>query len=732
MFVLVLLAVAASSPSLQTSSQEVKTQELIYLNDNSRSMAGSAPNISIDGVSVSERTLASGNSSRINSALRGYLEPDTSYLIRSDFQASGDFQQVFEEFKRQNSTINILRTDLKPEYSVSIEGPDLTVPGAKNRFDVKVSSTESDAKQVSVTIDGEEVRSEETQTGYTVEKEFQEKGYHRIEVSVEVDDEYSENNKYYKTVKTVEKPDILVVGSRGQLGTELSEFFDVDYAQTVPEDLSSYYSVILKKKLEDTSSLQSYLIEGNGLIYTGDGEMDILPVQETERQDDTENPAVVLAVDISFGLGGDCQAWLDPDTQTVCIERSSTGGSIDNSRDFAYNLISATRENRPGARMGSLLYNDGYLPLSNPKPLRINADEMMSKISRINPQASAFHNIGVTKSRDMLGESGNIILVTDGHYPSSGGVYGPGPTEIAESDVTQSEYENNLVKLAENLPDKIKLFTVAVGTDKNQDFLSELAKAGGGVPYGSVDEFYSNPPTFIGGGGTGSSEALTVINSEHFITQDTEDLKVATSQFDSVKPKSSADLLLSSTSGKPALTSWRYGLGRVASFSTSNDDLNSILRQEPQLVARSVSWASGNPQRKDNRTVTISSSRQGQEVSIKADFPLEGLTRSSANTYRATTGPESLGFHEFQGNTFSYNYREEVQNLGYKEDVIESAVESTGGKIVAPSNVGYLKSTIPVKTSEINSEESLSNYFIALALIVFLIQVGFRKRKGLI
>ena len=149
-------------------------------------------------------------------------------------------------------------------------------------------------------------------------------------------------------------------------------------------------------------------------------------------------------------------------------------------------------------------------------------------------------------------------------------------------------------------------------------------------------------------------------------------------------------------------------------------------------MARSVSWASGNPQRKDKRTVTISSARRGQDVKVKASYPVEGLTRTSRNSYTAVLDPQSLGFHNFQDHEFSYNYNPEIQQLGYREEFIRSAAEATGGRVVSPEEVESLKSSVPVKTREVVDRRSLSTIFLLSALIVYLLQIGYRKRKGLI
>jgi hypothetical protein len=724
--VIVLLAVAAASPQVQTSASKESNQELVYLVDESRSMTGTTPNISISGVDVERRTMVSGNSSRIDRAMMSFLEPGKTYLISSDFRASEDMGEVIQAFRSRNATVHVLDHEMPEEYSVSVSGPSITVPGASNTFEIDLSSTSDKKKDLEVRIDGEQAETQQTENGFEIERDFDEKGYHRVVAEVRAEDKYESNNKFYKTVKVVEKPEILVVGEDGQLGDHISEFFSITHRSSVPDDLSEYYTVVLKKKPGDTQELKSYLVEGNGMVYTGNGAFDVLPVERTEESEDTENPSVVLSIDMSEGLG-ECKKWLSEEKK-ICTQTSSEGGSFANSRNFAFNVVANLRGNRPGTVMGALVYNQSYFPMHSPEPLRKSGADLQDKIRRIGLNGIAYHRLGVEKSAEMFDGAGNIILITDGKVPNDGGTYGPEGFETFQ--ISDSQYRDNLVEVAEDLPSNVRLFTVAVGDEKKTEFLERLARAGGGVPYESPEEFYQQPPTFVGGGGTAGNEILKIVSSDHFITRGMAPLKLATSRFDTVEPRPSADLLVSSTGGKPALTSWRYGLGRVASFSAGDRDLSNFMSQEPQLVARTLSWASGNPQRKKEKTVNIESGSRGGSVNVEATYRVPGLTRKSENLYMAEIQPSGLGFHSFEDHSFAYNYREEIKELGYDQDLMKSLTSATGGKIVKPSEAETIESTVPVVERKTVENRSLSAYFLLAALLVFLAQIGYRKLNG--
>ena len=705
--IVILLAIGAASPAVQQSVEQVERKELVYLDDRSRSMISAAPNVSMDGVSVRRETLVSGNDTGIDTALMGYVEPNKSYLVRSDFQTNGNLERVRRAFEQRNSTINVLETELPEENSVSVSGPAITVPGAENTYTAELSSTYEGEKQLKVTVDGEEVESEVVDDQLRFRHNFEEDGYHRITAEVQTQDEYSSNNRYYKSVKTVEKPELLVIGDSGELDNQMSEFFEITRRDTVPEDLSEYYSVILKEKIDDTSNLKPYLIEGNGLIYTGDGSMEILPVEKTKTQEgETENAKLVVLIDISVASGRCAE-------ETCLSEESRSQASIKPSKELAYNII----HNLPrSTRVGLAAYNDQPYNVSEVKSLAFYREELKNKVSRIQVSGPSLHHTGLQGARKKVGDTGNIVMITDGEVTDYG----------RNQRVRQNSYE-----IAESLPADVKLFTVGVGDDVNEKFLSELSDRGNGAYY-LENEFYSSVPMFRGGGGAQDTEALSIVNPNHFITEDMGSLGAVTSRFDQVKPKSSAKSLVTSTGGKPVLTSWRYGLGRVASFSAGDRDLSNILSQEPQLVARSVSWASGNPQRKENGTVDIGSGRLGDSVMVSADFPLEGLSRKSENRYSTGLTPETTGFHSYHGHEFDYNYDEEVEELGYNREAMRSLTSGTGGEILSREEVDSLSSEVPTVREKVTESRSLSSYFLIAALIIFLAQVGYRKLNGLI
>lgn len=722
---LVLLAISAAAPTLQTDTNQVVQREIVFLDDKSDSMISEGPNISIDSVSVDKRVLTSGDNSEIKKSLLNAVESNKTYLLRTDLQGVEDTKPIIDAYQERNSTINVLKTDLNDETSIKIKGPDKTVPEAENRFKINIDSTNDRNVTVEVLINGEQRLTKKTSGELTFTESFSSKGDYRIKARIlDVEDEYSENNRFYKSVEVIDKPDILVVGEEGQLNEKLSDFYDVTARDTLPSQLSEYYTVVLKEEPQRKSELRTYLIDGNGMMFTGESTFDLLPVREAEVTDQTSNPSMLLALDVS--------------TTELCSEGTCDSIDVQTSRTFAYSVVESLQRDYPGTQLGLLAYSDGYIPLVEPGLLRENSAKLKESIRSLRLQGGdEYHQLGISGSVDMLNGSGNIILVSDGVPPGGGGVYGPvyrGITSSGAEDVTDEDYKRKLLNYTENLPEDVKLFTVAVGEegDKELDFLENLAREGGGTSYETVDEFYENPPEDIGGGGYGDERFLKVTQSNHFITSGLNNLRLATSQFDDVKTKDSASKLIATSGGQSALSSWRYGLGRVASFSTGGQDLERIIDQRPAIISRSVAWTSGDPQRKENLTIQINSARKGEEVVAISPKPQEGFNRVSENRYQREITPNNTGFHGFRNQEFAYNYRREIEGLGYNDKKLENIAHSTGGRVIDESKVNELKGEASVSKEKYKERKNLSSHILLIALILFLLQVGYRKTRGLI
>ncbi|MDY6765875.1 MAG: hypothetical protein SVW77_00750, partial [Candidatus Nanohaloarchaea archaeon] len=361
-------------------------------------------------------------------------------------------------------------------------------------------------------------------------------------------------------------------------------------------------------------------------------------------------------------------------------------------------------------RAGAIAYNrDAYL-VSRPQPLSLHRRRLKEKIARLQPGGPSFHNAGLKGAAELLNGTGNIIWITDGK------IGGLGANEQVPAKTR---------RIARNLD--VRLITVAVGGDANTGFLRQVTDTANGMFLDSSDagrlQF-----VFAAGGAAGKASRLVVVDPSHFITQ-REELSAAVTGFDPVTPRTGAELLVTGTGGQPFLTTWRYGLGRVAAFSGGNRELTQLRRDDPSLLLRTVSWAVGEPGRKEERWIDIENGHVGSPVQVRASYPVTGLKRQGDDLYTGELEPDGSGFHTFAGNTYAYNYNPELSRVGYRD--VERLARRTGGEVFQSGETAAIREqatefsakTVPTKTP-------VTNYLLVAALVVFLGEVGYRKMNG--
>ncbi|MFB6190312.1 MAG: hypothetical protein ABEJ91_01955 [Candidatus Nanohaloarchaea archaeon] len=691
-----LLVVAAASPYMNVQQSVQEQREIVMLKDSSTSsQLMEDVKMELGDIEVRKKVISSGNSSDLRNGLMRNLEPNTAYLAVSDFQSSTSLKGLAEKFRQKNSTLSALKPEMEPEASVSIEGPSSTVPGARSSFTIEVHSTGS-IPTPKVYLDGSRVPISQAGNGtWKFTETFSEKGSHTVRAKIKVDDRFSQNDFYYHAVDVTEKPDILILGRKGPMQEKLEKFYDVTRRENLPEDLSPYYAIIMKQ--DPSREPVNYVSKGNGIVYTGsyDRSMDILPVRTVPREDQNRGAKIMLAIDISHG------------TEDIT-------DAADKIKQISYNLVEMLPYNN---RVGAVAYNrDAYI-ISRPEPLAENRNFLKRKISQLKPSGPSWHHNGIKGARQMLNGTGNVILISDGRYTNFEGT-GPGSYSVDIGARTK--------RLADRL--QVKLITVGVGKKRNEDFLKEIAERGGGT-YLDAERSGKLKFRFESGGASGQVVPLVTVNTEHFITQRME-LSSAATYFDPVAPKKGGELLVTGTSGRPFLTTWRYGLGRVAAFSGGGKELSEVSRLDPLLLTRSVSWAVGDPKRKQNRWIRVENGRRPDEVNVKASYRLPGFHREGENLFERDLRPGKLGFHSIRNKSLGYNYNRELEKVGYSEEM-RDLVRATGGEVYTPGDEQEIKKDLKqFSQREVVTKKNLSSYFLALALLLFLGEVGYRKMNG--
>jgi hypothetical protein len=730
----VFLAVALAGPFIQDSRMVEDQQEVFLLNDESRSTGiFENPSVNPDGVDLESRTLLTGNNSNLASALESELRADSRYLLVSDGRSSEDLEKVLQKYRDENSTISVLKPDTDTERAVRISGPSTTVPGAATEFTVEISSTEAGEAPVKVMLDNETVLDSSISSSWSFNRSFGSEGTHRIKAEIESDDRYTENNNYYKTVEVQEKPEILYIGQESELSDKLSEFYTVTVRQEIPEDLSDYYTTISTKKL-DEQRIGDYIAEGNGYIYLGDysdpGRH--IPLKPSNEDYNDESTRMVMPIQVPFKSTNVTYTKNTAGSIVKALPGNTKFGGIyySNTADFLTQGGTALFPQEVSSTEELITLGGGSR----------NRQTVLQNIRQLDRSSYKRHDVALKASQELLGDEGNIILVTNGDIVDT--------TTIPNHEGKSAEdIRRDAIDQARGLDSDIDLYAVRTGplpdeadqlenVDRSdiveqQEFMQDLADAAPSARsnYYNIDELNKLAKLELGaGGGTSAFKPVGVLDEDHFITRGI-GLRTEISEFDEVRPKPSADVLVSGPGKREFLTAWNYGLGRVAAFSGDQGILERTLDADPGLVSRTASWTVGNPDRKQDRWVDVSETEAPTPVEVKASFQAEGLTYSSEDRYTGQISPDGKGFHSFAGENYSYNYNSEIEEIGYRNDVLSRIASETGGEVYTPSELEEADFG-GSEMQEVNYSSSLSVYFLAAALVVLLSEVGYRKLNG--
>ena len=685
----VLLILTAAGPQMTVDDQKEPRPNVKVLQDASESsQLIKQRTFNSENADITVETVNSDRNN-FNEQVKSVTDANETILIDSDLNTNVEGLENY--FEQKNISANLYRGKMREEHAVKIEGPSSTVIGAENSFKAVSSSTEN-ITDIEVGIGNETIYSGDAPHEFDLS--FEKEGHKRLWINSSEPDEYVENNNYFKTVEIMEKPKVASVGGEEGLEEDLEDFYDVDRFNSAPQDLDKYDAVLLKESI-DSPELRDYLVEGGGLVYTGDSyDQSYLPVRGSEESVDTSAPLVVLGIDISTG--------------------TAESGAAREGKRIAYELV----DQLPGnTRVGVVAYNRYAYDIVDPVRLDRSRDHVKDKISSLQPEGPTFHNRGLRASDSMLRNSeysqGNILMIADGKISTLGE-----RNDVRRETVLEAERSN------------ARVITVGVGDEypqeigeEEKEFLTEVAERTRGGYYidgHSTDELEFN---FDAGGGTEEDRPLKVTDSNHFITEG--GVRASVSSIDSTEAKSQASQILSVADGRPFLTTWRFGLGKVSAFSGSGQDLEGLMEDDPGVVGRTFSWVTAS----DEDELWVEGNRVGDEFNLVSRDDREGFTRVSDNRFEKDLNPDSTGFYQSEGLIYSVNYRPEIEEIGYNEENIKRV--TVDGRVYSRSEIQDFFSSLESESTDEWKTVELTPYVLAFFLVFYLVFVGLRKRKGL-
>lgn len=671
-------------------------------------------------VDVEITTAGYGETSDIGDGALGALGPYESVLLISDGQATkgASMGDVALYAQKLNSTINgITLTQVHDDASVWIDGPAKTMADAENTFAVNIGRVGKTVPiHLIVTLDGQTVIDKTTTNSQETFTEKLTEGYHELIAKLDTQDYFPQNNIYYKSIKTVPRPKILLVTeTETPLQQLLSQVFNVDVSP-VPKNLDDYYAVIINNMDADkmnpyTSQLNDFLVGGSGMLVIGGKNSfnygkyrnsifeGLLPVYVAEAGKKQGDMNVVIVIDKSGSTG----SGFGSAATTVDVEKAMA-------IDVLQNDIGLTN------KVGVVAFDTEAYLVSELSTLSEKSGDLQDRIARIVFGGGTFIHAGILKSLQLLEYASgakNIILISDGRTQAENTAY-------------------EAAKAAANLG--VTIYTVGVGESTADDIMLKIADLTGGIYFKATDSsrlriLFGKPDE----NAKTDTPNIYILNKNHFITQGL-DTQAVISGFNEVVPKTAAQLLVTTGIGDPILTIWRLGLGRVGAWST-DDGINwagqLLSGQNSPLLIRTINWAIGEPDRKAQERVEVADTHvfESTDVVVKSQSvpKAEGTAfyKIDENTYSGTIVPMQTGFQQILTAKFAVNYPVEYQLLGQN---IEPAVQISGGKMFSENDIDKIVDAVKSRATRMTvTRETMRWPFIVFALVLFLLEIFIRR-----
>jgi uncharacterized membrane protein len=658
-----------------------------------------------------------------------------------------------------NSGTRVFAIRQKPSHndmSVEITSPKNLIVGNENVLNVIVRQAGNDSRyRLDVEIDGKgvnlaesDITQSERMKTIPVSITFNTLGTHEIKATItpETEDWFNLNNVFYKSVFVVPKPKILALtdDNTTPLSKVANGLYEVTTVSDLPDDLSPYKAVVIDNKGAaslNADALSNYIGAGGGLVVVGGD-------SSYDKGSYNNSPVEALLPTISrsaeYGGGRNTVIVIDSSGSTSGTDPTTGYSFIGQIDANAINIVqNIARDSKVGVvAFGGVTVSTKMLSMGSDT----NRAELETFIRNVGPKGGdnpTDLDKGLRAAEELLSGSGTkeIIVLSDGLMPPEG----------------FDTIKNTVIDL-NNKEIKMQFVQVLLSYEKIKEpnkLYNELANAAGGETIvlnpderasTLVEGGPSETPTPIPTPEISNEYQLAAVDSNHFITKDI-NITASVTGYNEVIPKLGSDeLVATSPGGKPILTTWGFGLGRVASFTTDDGGGLTMWASEvyngenSRLISGMINWAIGDPRPKEGLIVQAEDIWGGTPGSVlitsdtlpQVDFdgkPLD-ISRTGPTTYQATINPDKEGFHDLSGYGIAVNYPLEYRDVGFNEQ-LTSVIESNGGKVYDADGVeGLLLADIKEKaTRTVEEPQSQKMPFLIAALVLFLIEVIVRRMK---
>jgi Ca-activated chloride channel homolog len=320
--------------------------------------------------------------------------------------------------------------------------------------------------------------------------------------------------------------------------------------------------------------------------------------------------------------------------------------------------------------------------------------------------------------------------------------------------------------------DNVTLSTIAIGSDADTGWLSELARLGNGRYY-FTNQFSDIPQIVIREVNAATKVAKVEGQVEPQLAAPSPILRGLSGGtlpplggYVATKPKDTATTVLRSDRGDPLLAQWQYGLGRVVAWTSDTEGLwSSSWIDQPQYSRvwdQAVRWSMAPPV---DRSLQVSSLVDGNTATISVDsVDQDGLFINLADTKAQITGPDGSkstaqlqqmapGHYEAvipatkpglyrldmsqarQGQAvpgsetsgFAVSSSPEFRRLGSNDALLKELAAMTGGQAIHDPTEVFSRQGMPTSSGW----QALWGYLLTIALVMLPVEIAIRRIRAL-
>jgi uncharacterized membrane protein len=673
----------------------------------------------------------SGDATPLGDKIVQYSLPGSSLLLVSDgySNAGRSLEDALALARASNTTtFAISLSPQKDDAGVEISGTNTAVLAGDYPFKVLVHSSRGYQGPLSVFADDKLIYSDtivaNNSASIKISHSFLETGNHIIRAAIAPDGQPI-NDNYQKAVYVVPKPQVLLVSSTNSpLATELNDLYKLTLVSDLPDGLDGYKAVVLDdiKYSTHLDELKSYVREGGGLVVVGGEDSyengnyrnssleEILPVRSMPSIFEG-GKTLIFVMDISFSL---------------LTTRTADGTPLlDYEKSLALELLKSPHFQ--DYKVGLIVFGTKAYDVQDPIPLRRAETVLRERIMSLAPTGTenSYLDSGLQLARDMLnvsGGQGELMILSDGNlynYP-----------EVVTRSIDLLRQMNVSARLVQvqafpGATGRFDYITAQTGSDYSAFVYPDSLTTTMQQPPEQTAPEESSP----------SGYAVGIVNKDHYITADL-DLNATVTGFNDVTPRAGAQRLAAMPDGKPVLTVWRYGLGRVAALTVDDGSAwagNLYASPSSQLISATLNWAVGDPRPQEDR-IEANDGWMGTPLSVtinspaRPSFPEADVEKVGDNRYVATFVPNSSGIYYIGNYGLAVNYPLEYRDIGVNPD-FSRMIMANGGKVFSEDEAREKLVVEASRVSQRTLQERISrrDILLLIALLIFLTEIIYRK-----